>query len=344
MKTNAPIRLFGNYGSPYTQKMLSLMRFRQIPYQMFTGLPGDATKGLPKPKVELIPTFYLKNAEGDLEAVVDSTPIIRRFDDEIIERQVIPKDPAIKFVDYLLEDYADEWLTKAMFHFRWHHKADRDNAAAILPLEPNPSLREKDYKMLGENLRDRQVSRLHVVGSNDITAEVIEKSYERFLQAFEGMLEQRSFLMGSRPGAADFAIYGQLTQLASFDPTPTKLTLEKAPRVYAWVHYMEDLSGLDVDGKDWFERDDLLQTLQPLLKEVGRSYVPVMLANAKALANKEAIVRTTVEGKAWEQQAFPYQGRCIYWVREQYLALENADRQWVDSLFEGTGCERLLLD
>ncbi|HBP14871.1 MAG TPA: glutathione S-transferase, partial [Gammaproteobacteria bacterium] len=56
---------------------------------------------------------------GELEAVVDSTPIIRRLESEIPGRSVIPEDPVIRFLDYLLEDYGDEWLTKAMFHYRW---------------------------------------------------------------------------------------------------------------------------------------------------------------------------------------------------------------------------------
>ena len=36
--------------------------------------------------------------------------------------------------------------------------------------------------------------------------------------------------MGDRPGAADFALFGQLTQLAQFDPTAVA-DLENAPRV-----------------------------------------------------------------------------------------------------------------
>jgi hypothetical protein len=27
-------------------------------------------------------------------------------------------------------------------------------------------------------------------------------------------------------------------------------------------------------------------------------------------------------GKAWQQPAFPYQGRCLQWIREQYLGVD----------------------
>ena len=133
--------------------------------------------------------------------------------------------------------------------------------------------------------RAAQIDRLYVVGSNAETGPVIEASYRRFLEAFEAHLATQPFLLGGRPGAGDFAVFGQLSQLAQFDPTPMALTLKIAPRVYAWVSLMEDQSGLEPQDGDWI---DLAAppppTLVALLKEIGRVYPPVMLANAQALS------------------------------------------------------------
>ena len=339
--TISPLRLYGEHGSPYSRKMLSLLRYRRIPYQFLQGGPGGAPQELPKPKVALLPTFYLTNENGEVEALVDSTPLIRRFEQEFDSRSVIPMDPALEFLDYLLEDYGDEWLTKPMFHYRWAYEADAQKAGTLLPLQHTLAQPEEHQHQAQRVFRERQVSRLHVVGSNDMTAEVIENTYRDFLQVLNGILCQRPFLFGERPASADFAIYGQLTQLASFDPTPMQVTLEIAPRVCAWVNHMEDMSGREIDSSGWFERDQLAAGLKPLLSEVGRSYVPVMLANAQALADGKRIVQTTVDGKNWEQQAFPYQGHCLKWVRERYLILADTDRQWVDELLANTGCEAL---
>ena len=80
-----------------------------------------------------------------------------------------------------------------------------------------------------------------------------------------------------------------------------QLSLETAPRVCAWVNTMDDHSGLAVDDSGWFKRDQLLNSLRPLLNEIGRSYVPVMLANARALDAGNKSVDTTVDGKPWQQ-------------------------------------------
>jgi glutathione S-transferase len=344
MAITTPIRLYGTYGSPYTRKMLSLLRYRRIPYQLMQGSQDGAPEELPKPKVGLLPTFYLEHADGEIEAAIDSTPLIRRFEKSFSARSVVPQDPAIAFIDYLLEDYGDEWLTKAMFHYRWSYQADIDKAGIILSLEHNPSLPEEDCVFFRENFANRQISRLGVVGSNKITAEVIEGSYKQFLLAFNQILTQRSFISGERPGTADFAIYGQLTQLAGFDPTPMALTLEAAQRVLAWMNFMEDLSGQETSSSQWSSREDIQKTLKPLLTEIGRTYVPVMLANADALDKGKDIVKTMVDGKPWEQQPFPYQKRCVEWIRGQYLALTESDREWVNDVLAGTGCEELLQD
>src|SRR5690349_19006476 len=127
-----PISFHGAPGSPYTRKMLAALRYRRIPYRFM--LPTNPRlEDLPRPKVSLLPTFYLPGPDGALEAVTDSTPLIRRFELEYEGRSLIPADPALAFLDALIEDYADEWLTKAMFHYRWSYAADIAKGAAILP-------------------------------------------------------------------------------------------------------------------------------------------------------------------------------------------------------------------
>ena len=341
MPLATPLLFKGAPGSPYTRKMLALLRYRHIRYRfMVSGAPALAA--LPVPKVELLPTFYLPDASGQLVAVTDSSPLLRRFEAEFAGRAVRPSDALLAFVDSLLEDYADEWLTKAMFHYRWHYAADIAKAGNIVPRWRNLTASDEKIAQLDRAFSQRQINRLYVVGSNEKTWMTIEDSYRRFLAAFDAHLSRHAFLLGSRPGASDFGVHGQLTQLAHFDPTPAALTLAVAPRVYAWVDLVDDLSGLDPTDEGWITRDDMASSLAPLLQEMARTYVPVMLANARALASGQGTVETTVDGVTWAQQAFPYQGKCLRWLREEFAALLPDERAAADQLLLHNGCADLI--
>lgn len=339
MNRNEPLRFKGAPGSPYTRKMLAVLRYRRLPYAFLVG--EAAVADLPKPKVELLPTFYLPNADGELEAVVDSTPLIRRFEREFSGRSVIPEDPVLAFLDALIEDYADEWLTKCMFHYRWVYDADIDKAGRILPLWRDRSMDDAHHAQMADYISRRQIERLYVVGSNPVTGPVIEASYLRFLDLFERMVADRPFVLGDRPGSADFGIFAQLTQLTHFDPTPMAESLARAPRTYAWTDVVEDLSGVPDDAA-WIDRSAARQALGELLAEIGRVYVPALLANARALQAGEAEWEASIDGQRWIQPSFPYQGKCLAALREGASALSRDDRAAVDAVLAGTGCEALL--
>lgn len=333
----SPIALLGAPGSPYTRKILGVLRYRRIPYRLLPPA-GPLTEGLPTARPPLLPTFFLPGADGELQAVTDSTPLIRRLEAEVPGRSVIPEDPALAFLDALIEDYADEWLTKAMFHYRWAFQADADKAAAILPAYRGLSRPDEDLAEAGRQFAARQIGRLGYVGSNAVTGPIIEASYARFLEPFNAHLRQQPFLLGARPAACDFAVFGQMTQLWGFDPTPMALTLKIAPRVGAWVEMMEDQSGLEPTAADWNDLDDPPATLAGLLAEIGRVYVPVMLANARAIASGADGVEAKVDGQPWEQAPFPYQAKCLRWLRDDYARLDAPARAKVDAALRPTGC------
>ena len=75
---------------------------------------------------------------------------------------------------------------------------------------------------------------------------------------------------------------------------------------------------------------------------MGRTYVPVMLANYQAVMAGAAEVSTVIEGKPWQQITFKYQAHCLHWIRQEYAKLETDSKSRVDELLSGTVCEALL--
>jgi len=340
-----PLRLVGGTGSPYTQKMIALLRYRRIPYAVLWGQVEDICRELNvvPPKPAFMPTF-LFDEEGALAAQCDSTPIIRRLEDMHSGRSVLPTDPALAFIDYLIEDFADEWCTKYMFHYRWHYNVDADNAGTLLPLGFDGTMDDAAFQQFKQYITERQVGRLYVVGSNDTTAPIIDGSYRRFLAAMESHLSNQHYMLGSRPGAGDFALYGQLTQLVGFDPTPRAIAHEVSPRTVAWVDRLADLSGIEPTTGDWRPLEEQAASLGEILSEIGRVYVPAQLANAQAAALGEKDWTCQIDGTEWVQRTFPYQAKCLAWTREAYRTLSDADRARVDGVLQNTGIHAMLLE
>ena len=336
------IELLGVPGSPYTRKMLALLRYRHIPYSVIWASHRNAPAGYPKPKVNLLPTFYFPDGQGGIEAVVDSTPIAERLEREYAGRETIPDDPALAYYNSLIEDFGDEWLTKAMFHFRWYHEADRINAGPQLAFWGATTRSDDEAQAVSAKLTEHQFNRLYVVGSNEITAETIEQSYVRLVGILDQLLAHRGFVLGARPSTADFALFGQLTQLGVVEPTSAAITSRGSPRLRAWIDGMEDLSGLDPQPGDWFTPQQASEYLKPLLEEIGRVYVPFLLANAKAAESGSPQVEAEIDGRPWSQPIFPYQVKCLGQLREKFLSLPDDASATVRSQLDGTGCEPLM--
>jgi len=342
------LKLAGGYGSPYSRKMRAVLRYRRIPFRwILRGSRWDVD--IPPVPVALIPVLVFPGENGAQDtaakpdtAMIDSTFQILKLESIFPERSLVPKDPALAFLQSLIENYGDEWLTKPMFHYRWSYAPDIQKSSHVLPLDRDVTLDPEQAGKLARMFADRQIGRLGVVGSNRTTAPVIEASYRRLLAVLNSHLcGGQKFLMGERPGAGDFGLFGQLSQLTHFDPTPSAFAAEQAPRVVSWVSWMDDLSWLEVGDTGWISRDAIGATLRAFFVEIGRVYAPFLIANAHALAAGAAQVECEIDGQRWTQNPFPYQGKCLKWLREEHESLSAADRRFVDGILAGSGCEAL---
>ena len=365
-----PIKVFGNVGSPYTQKILSLLRYKNIPY---TVSWGDVVQNLSfldiqPPKPVLLPTIVLKDKNGSDICKTDTTPIIRYLEDIYKNKSVIPNSSVLCFLNYLLEDFADEWTTKYMFHYRWYFNEDAENAKKMLVLQHKIDIDDESMNQFSDVIADRQINRLWVVGSNNDTANLIDQSYKRYLLLMENHLKHLPFMFGQRPSSSDFGLYGQLTQLVGFDPTPRNIAYKNSPRTVSWVNIMSDLSGLhdsggigeffgvkgnksdnksklnyfDDNDYGWIDIDNIPDSLIQIFNEVGKVYIPCLIANAKAYENGDEVWETNIDGSIWKQKTFPYQVKCLNWIKDEFNKLSANDKKTTLDLIGGSGCEDIL--
>ena len=336
------IKLIGNVASPYTRKMVAYLRYKRIPYEVIWGQPEDVLQkmNIEPPKPILLPVFIL-DRDGHATAVTDSTPLIREFEEKYPDRSVLPKDPALNFINFILEDFGDEWCTKFMFHYRWHFDEDADNAGTVLPLGINSVLKDDDLSFFKEYFAKRQIDRLWVVGSNNDTAEFIDNSYKKVLTIFEDHFKEQPFLLGNFPSSCDFAVYGQFTQLVGFDPTPRRIAYEVSPRTVAWVSTLEDRGGLNYSEEN-NSLHSLSDSIHDLFKELSTSYVPTMIKNHKAINEGEKEWSVDLAGYPWKQKSFPYQAKCLDWIRDEFRALDNENQEKVLGFLTATNCQSLV--
>jgi glutathione S-transferase len=328
--------------------MLALLRYRRIPYRLLQGGRHQIEPNLKRfpfraqPKVELLPTFYFEDDDGAELAVCDSTPVIRFLESTFADRSAVPGNGTLAYINYLIEDYADEWLTKAMFHYRWSYPADIKKAGQMVPRWGNSTAEEHLLQEKSRVISELQISRLSYVGSNSVTAKSIEQSFIKFLKVFDKHLQSFAFILGGRPSSCDFAIFGQLSCMALFDPTPQTLILEYSPRVYAWTETMEDLSGYELLDDDWMNPSRLPESLVELLEEIGRVYSPYLLANAEAHQKGQKHFQCEIDGRDWHQSTFPYQAKCLKWLRDLYSELDANSKAQVTTLCNLTNNAKLL--
>ena len=338
--------LLGGILSPYSRKVLAVLRYKRVPHR-FVIRDGLFDKYPRAPGPPLLPNIVFPDRPD--RAMADSTFIIAELDSRHPARAVrmdLSREPVTALLCNLLEDFFDEWLTKAMFHFRWGFEDDAGFGAVILPGTQDGLISRdaESFENIGTQFKKRQVGRLAVVGSSPQTRAIIEDSFVRLLRALQAHLQAGfRFLFGDRPSNADFACYAQLSQLVLVDPTSAKLARIIAPRVVAWTLAMDDLSGMEVADGGWVRVDaaaDVPPTLRTVLRLVGTYYAPFLVANAAAVERKDKLVHCVVDGTPYSQNAFKYQAKCLSWLRGEYLEMPtDAHRARFLSVISGTGCE-----
>ena len=75
---------------------------------------------------------------------------------------------------------------------------------------------------------------------------------------------------------------------------------------------------------------------------MGKVYIPCLIANAKAYEKGDEIWETSIDGALWKQKTFPYQAKCLKWIKMEFDKLSANDKKSTLDLISGSGCESIL--
>lgn len=331
MAENAHYRLIGAEESPYSVKVRAALRYKALPHQWLTRAQAPELFQA-HAKLPLIPLLVTPDGKG----IQDSTPILEALEAEHPEPSIHPEDPVCAFVSYLLEEFADEWGNKWMFHYRWAREADQRACAGRLAALMQPDADEATLNQAAEAIRERMVDRVWFVGSSKQTAQQIEESFRDSVDLLEAHLAVRPYLLGSRPALADFGLWGQLYN-AFRDPTPNEILRRRGPHLVEWIERMHEPSPLG-PFEPW---PALSRTLLPLLTDqVAGLFLPWSQANAAAIEAEEDEFSVRLLGGLWQQKPQKYHARSLAALKTRYASWPANDA--LRDVLERTGCAAYL--
>ncbi len=322
--------IHGGLGSPYSMKMRAIFRYRRLPHVWKQVDMADRSM-FAKVKAPVIPIIEFPDGSWHN----DSTPMIFLLEKLHRERSIVPDDAGQAFLAYLLEDMADEWGTKAMFHYRWYRERDQKQMSEWLSFDRLHGHGREAILQSASVFRARQVGRMALVGCTPENAPIIEESAKQIMALFEAHVTEEAYLFGTRPSLADFGWMGQLSQLA-VDPTPDDLMREIAPFTFRWLMNLDDASGVEGTWRDPFAPPS--DAVKGLLKMAGEIYFPFLQSNAAAFEKGEKTFSVKLLGQTYSQGSFRYQQRCLWDLREAYAKLDAGAKAKIDPLLADAGC------
>ena len=182
--------------------------------------------------------------------------------------------------------------------------------------------------------RNRQIKMLARAGDLSGNRPLWHEGYRRVLQAVELQVQHSRFFFGGRPSIGDFALYGQLSQLA-IDPSPSVIMRRDAVRTYQWVQDLDDASG---SGRVARSREPLGAGRRRPARTRWRHLPAVPRRQREGDCRSHQPVQFNLNGTSYPNPTRSYKRRCLLWLKDALAKVEGEPRERLKAILARYGC------
>jgi glutathione S-transferase len=307
---STPYTLYVMSNSPYSDKIRMYLRLKRLPViEVRENLRNRETVLRARTGKTMVPVVITPTDE----AMNDSTHITRALETAHPEPALRPADPGRRGFDALVEDWADEWIVRAMLASRWLHAPDAEQNRSIIAADMTCGATDVPLATAKEVFPQGITATLPPMGATSETLGFLLDDLRGLAADLEAIAAAHRFLGGPEPTVADLALYGQLNQVRR-DPTGgTIVGAPSLPHLARWFADVERRAeGAPAEHRG--EQPPDAVALTPLARRIAGTYLRFAVANAVALeeAPKGPLAVELAGGVRFTAARAGYNRKCLH--------------------------------
>lgn len=291
--------IYGCDPSYFTRMVEAAARYMRIPHEALPKSPDVRERLEARAGTHLIPV--METPEGWV--IHDSTYIIQLFDMRFPDRAVIPHTPAQRVLCRVIDDWIDEWFTRAALHFRWvTDEGAREGAMAIArdlggaPRDREPSADEQAMvQAVADFILPWGRKAMGVMAAGPDHQEKLRAEFAAFLKLLEAHYAVMPGLFGERLSMADLKILGAMKAHFISDSVARAFVEEHAPGLIGWTE--STWERVD-EGEAWLAGDAIPETLEPLFPLLLDGFGVFLPENRRAVETGEKWTEFKLAGQS----------------------------------------------
>lgn len=287
--------VYGADPSYFTRKVEAAMRYMRIDHLARPKSPDVSARLEARAGTHLIPV--VETPEGWV--IHDSTPIIELLNARFPAHPVIPASPLQYITCRLLDDWIDEWFTRAALHLRWIDDAEAAICARKIAMDMGGGTHDRPLTEQEEELVAATAAfvmpwgrkAMTVMGAGPEYQEGLRTEFGEFLRQCAGIVGADGGFFGRRLSMADLGLLGAMKAHFAADDYARAFVEGAAPAMLAWT---ERAWARQDEGEGWLAGDALPDGIGGLLELMRGGFCQYMAANRAALKAGEKSAYFTI--------------------------------------------------